>query len=294
MTDSAYRSEAGRMAIEELYRQTINKANFPLESKMVSTSQGETHIIESGAISSPPLILLHGTSSNSATWFADISSWSKHFRVLAVDLPGEPGLSFNKRMTLRSDEFSTWMTSLLAELDLPHISIVGMSLGGWIALDFASRFPGRVKALSLIAPSGLASQRLSFLFKALPLFFLGDWGLQRINKIVCHKVDMPDEVVEFGRLVAKHFLPVTESIPVFTGEQLTLLKMPIQYFGGSHDALLDTEKSAQRLRHHVPQAEVNLLHDTGHVILGQTDKIQDFLIGAHHAESKSTCQQSCL
>lgn len=50
-------------------------------------------------------------------------------------------------------------------------------------LHFATRFPERVEALSLIAASGLTPQKRSFIFIALPLVMLGDWGLTRINEL---------------------------------------------------------------------------------------------------------------
>lgn len=60
-------------------------------------------------------------------------------------------------------------------------------------LHFATRFPERVEALSLIAASSLTPQKRSFIFIALPLVMLGDWGLTRINELVCGGVKLPEK-----------------------------------------------------------------------------------------------------
>jgi pimeloyl-ACP methyl ester carboxylesterase len=279
MMRSVFRSEHGRRAIVAHYENVLSRAAsaVPHRRRIVATAFGGTHIIEAGAVDDPPLLLLHGTASNSATWMADIPLWSRHYRVIAADIVGEPGLSEDHRLTLASEDASTWLTSLLDELRVPRARIVGMSLGGWIGLHFATRFPRRVEALSLLAASGLARQRTSFLFVALPLAMLGDWGLKRIHTMVCQGVQLPEEALEFMALVGRHFRPLTEPVPVFDDDELVRLQMPIQCFAGSKDMLLNSEASVQRLSRLLPHAQVHLLRGCGHVIVGKSEDILGFL-----------------
>jgi len=246
---------------------------------MVDTSLGSTHIIISGEEDAPPLLLLHGASSNSAGWMGDAGTWSKDFRLIAADMPGEPGMSCDRRLDVAGDDYIFWLESLLDSVGYGSVSIIGMSLGSFAALKFATVRPERVKKLSMLTTSGFVPARLSFMFKALPLMFLGDWGSDRVNKIVAHKTPMPIEAIEFGRLVSKHYKPMMTPIPLFTDDELKRLTMPVQYFGGNKDALIDSEATALRLRAQVPHAEVNLLPDTGHLVLGQTEKILGFMKG---------------
>ena len=279
MTRSVYRSEHGRRAIAASYENTLHRAAsaVPLRRRIVPTAFGGTHILEAGAASDPTLLLLHGTASNSATWLADIPLWSSRFRVVAADIVGEPGLSEDRRLTLASEDASTWLASLLDELRLERVRIVGMSLGGWIGLHFATRFPGRVDALSLLAASGLARQRTSFLFIALPLAMFGAWGLKRINEMVCRGVELPEEAVAFMALVGRHFRPLTEPVPVFTDDELSRLQMPIQLFAGSRDMLLHSDASVRRLARLLPHAQTHLLSGCGHVIVGKSEDVLGFL-----------------
>lgn len=279
MARSVFKSKEGRRAIVTCYEKVLAQAasRCPHRRHIVPTALGKTHVIEAGDATQPPLVLLHGTASNSATWLADVPAWSRHFRVIAVDILGEPGLSDDRRIILASDETSTWISSLLDTMDVTRACMVGMSLGGWMGLHFAIRFPERVEALSLIAASGLAPQRRSFIFKALPLALLGDWGMRRVNKIVCGNLELPPEAEEFMLLVGRHFRPMLEPVPVFSDGELQRLGMPVQFFAGSDDVLLHSAAAVRRLVQLLPHAQAHLLEDCGHAILDKGDEILGFL-----------------
>jgi len=274
-----YRSEQGRRAIHDFYRRSLAEAAVPLRTHFVATGQGRTHLIEAGPEHGDVVLLLHGSASNSATWLGDIPIWSRSFRVIAADIPGHPGLSEDRTMALASDATASWLDGLLDAVGAESVRIVGMSLGAWAALDYACRYPDRVRALSLLSPGGLAPARRSFLFKALPLALLGDWGSDRIQRLVFGDVEVPAPVLEFGRLVSRHYRPLTEQVPVLGDAELSRLRMPIQFFGGTCDALTRAQDSARRLARLLPHAEVHLLDGHGHAIIGQTEAILSFLLG---------------
>jgi pimeloyl-ACP methyl ester carboxylesterase len=288
MAQSVFKSEEGRRAIVAAYERTLSRAsaNYPLRRRSIGTALGKTHLIEAGPEEGPALLLLHGTASNSATWLADIPQWSRHFRVIAADIPGEPGLSEDRRFTLASEETSQWLESLLDELGLSVVRIVGMSLGGWMGLHLATRHPERVQALSLISASGLTRPKMSFLFVALPLTLLGDWGLKRVNRIVCRGVEIHPDVEEFMILVGRHFRPLLEPVPVFSDEELLRLTMPIQFLAGSKDALLPSEASVRRLQKLLPHAETHVFEDCGHAVIGKADEILEFQLRRGRADPR--------
>ncbi|HAK47159.1 MAG TPA: hypothetical protein DCO79_14735, partial [Spirochaeta sp.] len=186
----------------------------------------------------------------------DVETWSRSFRVVAVDLPGEPGLSSDQRPSPSGDDFSSWLAGLLDELGYTEqpVSIVGQSLGAFAALKFAVKYPSRVNKLSMLTTSGISPTRLSFMFKALPMMLLGKWGSNRINRMISYGADLGDEAAGFGALVSKHCRPLTEVIPIFPDAELSRLTMPVQYFGGDHDVLLNSGAAAARLQELLPKA----------------------------------------
>ena len=138
--------------------------------------------------------------------------------------------------------------------------------------------PRPATPLSLISTAGLAPQRRSFIYKALPLALLGDWGLRRINKMVCGDVELPPQAEEFMALAGRHFRPLLEPVPLFSDDELRRLQMPIQLFAGSNDMLLHAAASVERLVRLLPHAEAHLLEYSGHAILGKSEEILRFLV----------------
>ena len=69
---------------------------------------------------------------------------------------------------------------------------------------------------------------------------------------------------------------MTEQPRVFTDAELSGLTIPIQYFGGAHDALVRTQESAERIAQLLPHVEVHLLADQGHAIIDQGQTIMSF------------------
>ena len=279
-TRAIYRSEEGRRAVEDFYRRVLSEAPMELRPRFVATDHGRTHLIEAGPEAGEALVLLHGSAANSATWLGDIPAWSRRFRVIALDIPGHPGLSEGPPLALSGGATAAWLRGVLAAIGVGGVRMVGMSLGGWIGLDFACRHPDRVQALSLLSPAGLAPARGSFLWKALPLALLGDGGSDRIQRLVFGTVAVPEPVLEFARLVSRHYRPRTEGVPVFGDEELSRLQMPIQFLGGTRDALIRAEESAARLSRLLPHAQVRLLEGHGHAVIGQTESILSFLLGS--------------
>ncbi|MGR6918089.1 alpha/beta fold hydrolase [[Actinomadura] parvosata] len=168
-----YSSPEGRRVVEHRYRELLGHWPVPHEQVRVPTALGETFAVTCGPSGAPPLLLLHGSASNSAMWLGDVAIWARRFRVHAVDLLGEPGLSAPSRPPLDPDVHAGWLDEVLTGLGVQRTSIAAVSLGGWAALAYATRRPDRVERLALMCPSGIGRQRVLPLLRALPLAALG-------------------------------------------------------------------------------------------------------------------------
>ena len=91
MSRSVYKSEEGRRLIEAAYRMHLDSAlGAGLVQRRVETVQGSTFVLEKSGAGKPPLLLLHGSVSNSASWLGVIPLFAEHFSVYCLDIPGEP------------------------------------------------------------------------------------------------------------------------------------------------------------------------------------------------------------
>lgn len=239
---------------------------------------GTTFYAEAGTPGKPQLLLLHGTSSNLAGWMAYLPHWARDFHIIAPDLPGQPGLSSPMRPGLADGGMRSWLKAFIEALNLKKFAICGMSLGSWIAMDYALNSEIKPKGLVLITSGGFVQPRLSFLFRMIPLMLLGSWGVKRINRIVAGKEELPKEMEDFALLISKGWKPVMEPLPIFEEQQLCSLRIPLLYAAGTKDVLLHTPGTSRRIKEEIPHARQIILPDTGHVVLGQEQEILEFLV----------------
>ncbi len=100
------------------------------------------------------VILIHGLGADSRHWSANIDALSQNLRVVAVDLIGY-GQSDKPLMRYTVPNFSEYLHGFMQAANIPLATLVGNSLGGWIALDFAIRYPQMVEKLVLVDAAGL-------------------------------------------------------------------------------------------------------------------------------------------
>lgn len=281
--ENLYKSEVGKREVLGQYRKIL--ASWPVKNHQyeVETSFGSTFVIESGSKDNPPLILLHGSVSNSFAWYGDVASLSQTHNVYAIDIIGEAGLSAASRPSYESGAYALWLNETIHALRLSSCSIVAMSLGGWMALSFATTYPEKVDNLVLLCPGGLAREKSSFLCKAIFFSLLGKWGqLQTLKLVGAGNISSSSlsglEVdLTFASLIFKNFKPRTAKMPLFSNQSLSQLTMPILMLFGDSDQLIPASKSMNRLKQFASQAKIDLLPDTGHLIVNQTDRILQFL-----------------
>ena len=102
----------------------------------------------------PPLLLIHGMAGSSATWRAIIPQLSTKYRVIAPDLLGH-GMSAKPRGDYSLGAFAVFLRDLLDELGVHRATVVGQSLGGGIAMQFAYQHRDYCERLALIGSGGL-------------------------------------------------------------------------------------------------------------------------------------------
>ena len=243
----------------------------------ITSRYGTTFVAASGSELAPPIVLIHGAGSNSAIWAGDVGEYSRHYRVYAVDLPGEPGKSAPARLDWNSSAYAEWLGDVLDGLKVERAIFIGLSQGGWTALKFATSRPERVDKLALLTPGGITPDRISFALRAIPLSFLARWGIERINRMVFGPQPIPTEVNEAVTLIMTHFKPRIGVLPIFSDEELRRLTMPTLLLIGQEDALRDARKVAERMQKLVPELTAKIIPQAGHAIYNTTSHIMPFL-----------------
>lgn len=276
-TKLAFKSQEGKVAVIRFYDSFLEHWMSPNEKFYVNTRYGNTFIIACGDKEAPPLILLHGSAMNSVMWMGDAGEYSRNHRVYAVDIPGEPGRSDEKQLPFHGPAFAEWLNDVYKALSIKKASLIGMSLGAWLAIKFSVSYPEKVDKLVLLSPAGIGPQKVSFIINATAHRILGEKVVSRLFRKVNMSQSIPEAFLKYQKLVGENFNYRREVIPLFSDSELRRLSMPVALYVGGKDVMLHSEKSAKRLGSLLSHAEINVLPESGHAVLNISDKIGKFL-----------------
>ena len=107
--------------------------------------------------SGPAILLIHGIGDSADSWLDIIPALARDYTVIAPDLLGH-GQSDKPRADYSIAAYANAMRDLLAVLDVERVTVVGHSLGGGVAMQFAYQFPERCERICLISTGGVAHE----------------------------------------------------------------------------------------------------------------------------------------
>lgn len=108
----------------------------PNQQRRITNGDVMISVTEYGDANRPAVILLHGISNRSEAWLPIIPALAVPFRILAMDLRGH-GCSGHPVAGYRHSDYASDLQAVIADYDLADPLIVGHSLGGIVALDWA-------------------------------------------------------------------------------------------------------------------------------------------------------------
>jgi pimeloyl-ACP methyl ester carboxylesterase len=122
-------------------------------SRYYMSQRLKLHYVVWGDESNPPLLLIHGNRDHARTWDDVATRLMRDYCVYAVDLRGHGDSSWAIGGQYSLPEFVLDVAGLVKELDRSPLTIIGHSLGGAVALEYAGVFPETV--LKVVAIEGL-------------------------------------------------------------------------------------------------------------------------------------------
>lgn len=116
-----------------------------------------------GPVDAPGIVFLHGTRLTRAQWLPQLRRLAGSYRCVAVDLPGH-GVLADRPFTIEAATDGV-RAAIEAEIPSGRAVIVGLSLGGYVAIDTAEAHPERVAGLVLAGCSGEAFGPMSWPYR---------------------------------------------------------------------------------------------------------------------------------
>ena len=130
----------------------------PYETRHVDTSYGKVHVIVSGPENAPPVLLLNAGQMAGWSWVTNVGALNEGYRTYAIDTIGEPGkseLSDINRFPKNGAQWSDLLVEITDTLGVQKAYVVGASNGGFLALNYAIRYPERIEKMALLGAMGL-------------------------------------------------------------------------------------------------------------------------------------------
>ena len=122
-------------------------------SKEVTVFGQKIHYVEAGT--GPTVILLHGLGGSTQVWQLNVAALAEKYHVVAPDQIGF-GKSDKPLVNYRIRTYVDFLDQFCKQLKIERASLVGNSMGGWIATAFTAAFPDRVDKLVLVDAAGYA------------------------------------------------------------------------------------------------------------------------------------------
>jgi pimeloyl-ACP methyl ester carboxylesterase len=257
------------------------QCDYPVAGGRFAETPGmPTHVAESGPVHAPSVVLIHGFGSSLQTWDGWTQTLQQSYRVVRFDVAGF-GLTGPDPQRDYSDAADAQrLLELLDQLGLQSVILVGHSMGGRLAWNFAAAHPERVTKLVLLAPDGFSfpDAQGEFTFEvpwyaAVLRYALPTWLVRRALASAAFDADRLDEATVtryrdmllapgVRQALLDRMAQTRNSDPL---PRLRSLQMPTLLLWGAQDALIPVG-NAQDFMRAIPHAELVVLPQSGHLL----------------------------
>jgi pimeloyl-ACP methyl ester carboxylesterase len=248
----------------------------------VEVSGRRVNVLDTGG-AGPPLLFLHGWSSNWQIFLLNIAAFKETHRCLALDLPGF-GASDMPADDISINGYAKTVDAVCDQLGVETVSVVGNSMGGFVGAELALSYDTRVERLVLVSAAGLSTEHLAQT-PAVVLARLTTAGLplaQRFEPYVVRRPRMRRAFMQWVlRYPEKLSVPLTQELVLSFGkpgfvpalkallqysyrDRLAAMEMPVLIVWGRNDLLVPVGDAERYRRLIGDNARVEIFEDTGH------------------------------
>ena len=255
--------------------------------KEVTIYGQKIHYVEAG--SGPVVILLHGLGGNSANWTLNINQLAAKYRVIVPDQVGF-GQSDKPLINYRVGTYVDFLDRFYSELKIERATLVGNSMGGWIAALYALAHPARVERLVLVDAAGFAPPKDFDLKQLSGLNPSTREGMRELEKRVFYnkQIAASDALVDAaltGRMKAGDGYTIQSLIESIARNEdmldgrLSAIKQPTLIIWGRADGLTPLAEYGDRFKREITGAELVVFEKSGHVpMVEQAAEFNDALL----------------
>jgi len=269
-----WRSESARAHFARVYDQALAVLPPIAEIRDVPTTFGTVRVYRFDGGPGRPVMLLPGRNASTPMWAENLPGLLAHRTVYCVDLLGEPGMSVQDAPLSGADDQSRWLEEVLSGLGLDSVHLMGVSFGGWSAVNHAVRHPGRVASLALLDPVlTFAPIPLPTMLAFIPMGLPGVPGAlrRRILRWISGGADVEESEPVFVLIDAgtADFELHQPAPTLFSPAQLRGLQVPVLAIIAGRSVIHDARRAASTARKLLRHGQVEVWDGASHALTGE-------------------------
>jgi pimeloyl-ACP methyl ester carboxylesterase len=285
---SIYKSDHYKEKLMEIYDAKLAEWPVPYESVYIDTPYGKIHVIVSGDVNAPAIVLVNASALSGWSWIHNVQELSKEYRTFAIDNIGEGGK--NQMLTpgnipKTGVEIAEFYTDMFDQLGIEKAHVIGASIGGFISTNIAIHAPDRVDKLVLLGSMGYGSTNKTVVAMTLAQGF----PIKPVQEATFKWAFGDDETVsnsfgEWFRIYMKGLVPTPIKPTTFAPSQLKQLRVPTLAYFGTNDGVIGDSEAAKALAQNIPNVEVRIV-ESGHIIGAElSEKVDKEILDFFYAD----------
>ncbi len=239
--------------------------------------------------SGPPLLLIMGITAPGSVWERHVAYWEKEYHCILFDNRGV-GATDKPEGPYTTAQMADDSAALLEYLGIDQASIVGVSMGGAIALQLAIRHQKAVKSMVLMCPWASCDRKGEAIFRHMmhaKAHLRPEQFANFVQLLIYHKAAWDDDDEYHGLIEGQHEAALAENPQPLHGlegqalacishdvvENLSEIHVPCLVIGGKEDIFIP-EWMVREVAEGIPNSDLYFYENTGHVF--HWEKIDDF------------------
>lgn len=291
---SIYKSEKGKSEILNLYDNQLNRLGILYKDKWISTSFGQTHLVETGNFDGIPLLVFHGGNATTAYNLLACDFLFKDFHIFAVDSIGHPGKSAEVSLSHINYDYGKWVSDVIDCLEFSKIACFGGSFGAGIIAKAMCVVPEKIDIAVLYVPSGIKnapSVKNMRMMMPMIMYWITQkdkWLKKCMLPMAVKEENITDDIYETAKL-SINYSKIKSGMPSNISKKLIKNYVaPTLVLAAEKDCLFPGKGVLKRSKKIFRNVKTYLLKERGHMsFLTDSEKLMicDFLKGGNHEKN---------
>lgn len=221
-----------------------------------------------------PVVLLHGLPFDGSIWKEQVHVLQEHFHLIIPDIPGSGRSEILGGENISIDDYADVVKVILDEEKIDHCTAIGHSIGGYITLAFAEKYPGSLHGFGLFHSSAFADDEEKKQTRRKTIEFVQKNGVEPFLKTIIpnlfagkQHLKKIETLIEEGKKVSAASLIQYYYAMIDRPDRTHVLKTfnnPVLFIIGEKDTAIPLNISLQQC--HLPAISfVHILKDSGHM-----------------------------